>query len=243
MRARAAIRLLLVSVTVFAATAQAHGSIGLAGAALKRQARILAAEQSPASCPAGVPVQTITVVNQANVRPWALARVENAVVAQSLQLRTAWGTPCVQFDTGGWPLYLRVGGTEWGVHNGYPTISIQVYTDGLPYRAWSQVFSHEVVETLVDPDGSGALGQPGGVDYFTDGTARPLEVADPVEERGYALDGVYVADFESPRGMPGRCCMTRRRQTWVSPARRAAGNAFSTDPRSHPPTLPARTTR
>ena len=55
-----------------------------------------------AACPAGGPTQAITVVNQAKIRTRVLARVERAVAAQSLQVRAAWGTPCVQFAPGGW---------------------------------------------------------------------------------------------------------------------------------------------
>jgi hypothetical protein len=82
------------------------------------QARSHQVHVADAACPAGTPVQTITVVNQANVRPAALALVENAVVAQSLQVRAAWGTPCVVFGPGGWKLYLKTGATgePWGEH-------------------------------------------------------------------------------------------------------------------------------
>src|SRR5438552_2007786 len=65
-----------------------------------------------ASCPAGAPTQSITVVNQAKVQPRVLARVERAVAAQSLQVRAAWGTPCLRFGAGGWRLYLKVGGAQ-----------------------------------------------------------------------------------------------------------------------------------
>ena len=64
------------------------------------------------ACPGGSPSQTITVVNQANVRPATLTRVERAVSAQSLQVHAAWGTPCARFAPGGWKLYLKIGGPE-----------------------------------------------------------------------------------------------------------------------------------
>ncbi len=197
--ARAAVGLLLASVTVSAASAQAHGRIGLAGAALERQARILASRPTPASCPAAVPVQTVTVINQANVRPWALAKVENAVVVQSLQLRAAWGTPCVQFGAGGWPIYLKGGSTyPWGEHfynlpDGPPYA--YVYTGATTYVGWSQSFSHEALEMLVDPTTA--------VVYSYQGETAPLEVSDPVEAHAYRLDGVWVSDFVLPAYFAG----------------------------------------
>lgn len=193
-------RLLLLGAILLglAGTAQARIT---AGRALDGAAAMLTLPAAP--CPAGLPVQTITVVNQAHIRPFALARVERAVTDQSMQLRAAWGTPCVQFAPGGWPLSLLVGATEWGVHYGYPFIYGDIYTDGLRYIAWSQVFSHEVVEMLVDPDGTGASGQPTGRDYVMNGVASPLEVADPVGERGYRLDGVWVSDFVLPAWYAG----------------------------------------
>jgi hypothetical protein len=70
-RARAVVRLLVgASLLVAPAPARAHAHIGLAGAALERHARALATSPAPASCPAATPVQMITVVNQAHVRPF-----------------------------------------------------------------------------------------------------------------------------------------------------------------------------
>jgi len=180
----------------------AHGR--LPGVAVVRGARRLTL---PAvSCPAEDPVQAVTVVNQANASSWALAKVERAVVAQSLQLRAVWGTPCVQFGPGGWPLYLKVdSGINGDVH--YPGPVAFVETEGAPYDGWSEAFSHEVVEMLVDPttnrdyyDGESTIQvEVGGViSTETELDEHALEVADPVEERGYRLDGVYVTDFALP---------------------------------------------
>ncbi|HUA43579.1 MAG TPA: hypothetical protein VMA77_00015 [Solirubrobacteraceae bacterium] len=180
----------LASALAFAVPAQARLDAGTAVQA--SAARRLTMPALP--CPAKVPVQTITVVDQTNVRPSALAQVENAIVAQSLQLRAAWGTPCVQFGPGGWPVYLQHGSTEWGVHYG-PAPHAFVYTDGLPYGMWSQVFSHEILEMLEDPTT--------GTAYHYDGTGSALEVADPVEERAYRLDGVWVSDFVLPAYFAG----------------------------------------
>src|SRR6185312_7752920 len=141
-----------------------------AGHALLRAAALAHVADAPqASCPAGVPVQPITVVNLANVRPVALAKVENAMVDQSLQLRAAWGTPCVQFGAGGWAVTLTPDGvqhnsdgstsfTTSGEHCGplgvprftcYSTqTSLTVDTATLSYMTWARAFSHEVAEAL-----------------------------------------------------------------------------------------------
>jgi hypothetical protein len=172
----------------------AIATLAFAGSA---QARTHPVHVAEAACPAGAPVQTITVVNQANVRPAALALVENAVVAQSLQVRAAWGTPCVVFGTGGWKLYLKTGtsGEPWGEHfsnRGLPYLL--VWTGALSYPGWSTDFSHEIVETLVDPVNA---------HYIRDLVSNQLEVADPVEHHAYQLRRVYVSDFVLPAWYAG----------------------------------------
>lgn len=158
--------------------------------------RTATAPAAPASCPTGVPVQTITVVSQANVHSGPLARVERAVVDQSMQLPAAWGTPCVQFGAGGWKLYLKVGGAEpHGEHDFYGQPYGLVWTSGATVEGWSRVFSHEVVEMLEDPNLD--------VRYLRDGSAWQREIADPVEWLGYRLDGVYVSDFVLPAWFAG----------------------------------------
>ena len=159
----------------------------LAGAAPARAA---------VACPAGDSVQTITVVNQAGVSPRTLARVERAVSAQSLQLRSAWGTPCAQFGAGGWRLYLKVGGAEpHGQHDFYGAPYALVWTSGAGIQSWSRDFSHEVIEMLEDPTLD--------VRYLHDGSTWQREIADPVEGLGYRLDGVYVSDFVTPAWYAG----------------------------------------
>ena len=169
-------------------------ALAVAGSAQARTPEVHVAESS---CPAGVPIQTITVVNQAHVRSAALALVENAVVAQSLQVRAAWGTPCVVFGPGGWKLSLKTGasGEPWGEHfsnRGLP--SVLVWTGALTWPGWSTVFSHEVVETLVDPVNA---------HYIRDLVSNQLEVADPVEHHAYQLRRVYVSDFVLPAWYAG----------------------------------------
>ena len=104
------------------------------------------------ACPGGSPSQTITVVNQANVRPATLTRVERAVSAQSLQVHAAWGTPCARFAPGGWKLYLKIGGPEpRGEHDYYGQPYALVWTGGGRVESWSRDVSHEVIEMLEDP--------------------------------------------------------------------------------------------
>lgn len=156
--------------------------VALAGAAPARAA---------VACPNGVPTQTITVVNQARVRSGTLATVERAVSAQSMQVRSAWGTPCAQFGPGGWKLYLKIGGAEpRAEHDFYGRPYALVWTAGGTVEGWSRDFSHEVVEMLEDPTLD--------VRYLRDGSTWQREIADPVEGLGYRLDGVYVSDFVTP---------------------------------------------
>jgi hypothetical protein len=190
-----------------ATPAQAHG-IGSAGVALEHGTRDLAAPV--AICPAGVAVQTITVINEANVRPWMLAKVENAIAAQSLQLRAAWGTPCVRFGPGGWLAYLQIASVSYpdgsvlhpieGEHygNGDPgpywagdPYAI-VDTGALPYVDWSHALSHEILEMLADPTDE---------IHATPYVLR--EVCDPVEGLSYQLVGVAVSDFVFPSYFAG----------------------------------------
>ena len=152
--------------------------------------------RAAAACPAGAPVQDITVVNQAGVRPQVLARVERAVSAQSLQVRAAWSTPCARFAAGGWKLYLKVGGAEpHGEHDFYGQPYALVWTSGATVEGWSRDFSHEVVEMLEDPTLD--------VRYTRDGSTWQREIADPVEGLGYRLDGIYVSDFVTPLWFAG----------------------------------------
>jgi hypothetical protein len=133
-----------------------------------------------AECPAGVPTQTIAVVDQAHVAPAALAEVTQAITAQSLQLRAAWGTPCASFGPGGWRVYLKVGGEPHGVHLWFGRPYALIWTGGGTVESWSRDFSHEILEMLVDPntnrsvyrDGVGQL-----VELFL--SERPQHLTDP----------------------------------------------------------------
>jgi hypothetical protein len=148
------------------------------------------------ACPAGVPTQTISVINQARVRPSALAKVQRAVSAQAIQLRAAWDTPCVRFAAGGWKLYLKGGGGEpHGEHYVYGQPYALVFTSDATAEGWSRDLSHEVIEMLEDPSLD--------VRYMHDGSTWQREIADPVEGLGYRLDGVYVSDFVTPQWYAG----------------------------------------
>jgi hypothetical protein len=145
-----------------------------------------------ATCPAGLAVQALSVADQSGIPSPILARVENAVVAQSLQLHAAWGTPCVQFAASGWPITVTPGTFAPGCpddpcaayHTATPTGPSAVVTSG---QGFSQLFSHEILEMLVDPYGTNGI------------NGRLVEVCDPVEDSaGYQLDGVTVADFVLP---------------------------------------------
>ncbi|HTP19897.1 MAG TPA: hypothetical protein VMJ65_09860, partial [Solirubrobacteraceae bacterium] len=128
-------------------------------------------ELASATCPAGVPTQAITVVDQARVKLPALSRVARAITAQSMQLRAAWGTPCTTFGAGGWRLYLKIGGQPHGVHLWYGNPYAVVWTGGGTVESWSRDLSHEILEMLVDPETNRSV--------YRDGVGRIVEVADP----------------------------------------------------------------
>jgi len=150
---------------------------------------------TPATCPEGVPTQAITVADQAGVKPAVLAAVKRAITAQSMQLRAAWGTPCVTFGPGGWRLYLKVGSEPHGVHLWYGQPYALVWTGGGTVESWSRDFSHEILEMLVDPETNRSV--------YHDGVGQIVEVADPVEWDGYRLNGVFVSDFVLPAWFAG----------------------------------------
>lgn len=151
---------------------------------------------------ASASAQTFTVVNQAHVRPGALAKVERAIAAQSHQLAAAWGTPLASFGPGGWPLYLEPNLNGWSLHyapfdTGLGSFAGDTACSHRPDvtmpcalvsvgQDWTIKVSHEVMETLADPSGQGE------------------EVCDPVEDWAYRLDGVWVSDFVFPASAIGR---------------------------------------
>ncbi len=146
----------------------------------------------------GCPVQPVTVVNNAGIRPAALAKFEVAMVAQAKQVRQAWGTPCIQFGPVGWYLYLEPSVTGFSGHFApgfteaplfFPQAVCVRRPDPMQACAqtwvgtnWTENASHELVETLVDPSMQG------------------VEVCDPVEQWAYRMRGVWVSDFIRPNG-------------------------------------------
>lgn len=168
----------------------------------------------PAVCPAGVPAETVTVINQAGASAAELAQVERAASAQSMQVRDWWGTPCVVFGPDGLKMYLQVraedltGGSIFypvdGVH--YGSAIPGPYWAGEPYAIvdigiatetgiWARAFTHELTEMDVDPTDA--------LTWSHDGIGGLLEVCDPVENVTYQLDGVPVADFVLPAYFAG----------------------------------------
>jgi hypothetical protein len=150
---------------------------------------------APVTCPAGVPTQTLTIVDQAHVRAAALALVTRAISAQSIQLRAAWGTPCATFGPGGWRVYLKIGRQVHGDHFWYGEPYAVTWTGGGTVEGWSRDLSHEILEMLVDPTTNRAA--------YHDGVGQAVEVADPVEWHGYRLRGVFVSDFVLPSWFAG----------------------------------------
>lgn len=159
--------------------------------------RAVALEVPQVTCPPGVPTQTIAIVNEHQVQPFALARWENALVLQSLQLRDAWTTtPCVQFGPGGWTLTF-VGAADLpagdgGYHSeppeGVPEAQVDAApgwretVDNIGVPLWEVYASHELLEMVADASGVGE------------------EVCDPVENDYYLIDGVGVSAFITPTG-------------------------------------------
>lgn len=195
MPAAATIAVCVALAALLAATsAPARPVVQLRAVAGLGKARGLAGLE-PVALPAGCPTQTITLLNQAGARFRALVRVQRAIVAQSVQLRAAWGTPCVAFGPGGWRIYLKRGGLmPQGEHEWAGAPYALVWTAGNTLPAWSTVLSHEIVEMLVSPKDRG---------YWLNGTGGPVEVADPVEHQAYSLDGVYLSDFVYPSWYAG----------------------------------------
>lgn len=123
----------------------------------------------------------------------AIGRLDRALTAQALQLRRWWGTPCVTFASGGWPVQLVAlptgcAGAE-GCHcppvglapvcasNGEPYATVATSGARLLSLQVTTAISHELLEMLADPGDDG------------------LEVCDPVEDGSYWLNGVWVSDF------------------------------------------------
>jgi hypothetical protein len=141
----------------------------------------------------GARAQSINVVSRADVPIREVAAFEAAVTVQAAQLARFWHTPRVTFGLEGWMFEIvpgddpRLGGSR-GWHG---------WLGGRPYAmiaagaTWTKVASHELMEMLVDPRGSGWL----------DGFAK--EICDPVKRLSYLVQRVRVADFVTPAWFTG----------------------------------------
>lgn len=141
--------------------------------------------------------QTVfTITDTAGLSPVRLSQIEEALVMQAAQVSAYWSTGTISFGPGGIPLAIEpmdqvaascqqvvVGchGASAATANQKSQPWIAVGWDG-SYDSVSQTLSHEVVEVLVDPHGSG------------------LEVCDPLESYSYLVNGQRVADFLEPDG-------------------------------------------
>lgn len=191
----------------------------------------------PAAASANV---TITVYNQARVRPDRLALVERALVIQSQQVARYWFTPTIRFGPGGWRLYLRGDcrpGGLFGIHDAAPSSfgdpAAVLSPDGdrayLPYgivwacgttyaHGWGVYMSHEVMEMLADPTLHTV--------YSYDHTTYLLEIADAVYDRSYPIrvrrHRVSVSDFVLPSwyagAQLGRCSDEHCSNQYLAPA-------------------------
>ncbi len=157
-------RVITAAAVVVALTFTASASAMSARARGASPLAVAHAASTSAGCPAGVPTQTLTVLDQARVKQSVLARVTRAISAQSIQLRAARGTPCVTFGPGGWRIYLKIGAQAHGVHLWYSAPYALFWTGGGTVESWSRDFSHEILEMLVDPETNRSV--------FDDGVGR-----------------------------------------------------------------------
>lgn len=125
-----------------------------------RVAQLYAAESVPNK-------QVLTVINQAGVSPQLLGRVEAAAIIEvNLYVRQVYPSAVpITFGDGGWPITITDSATVnaackavyAGCHTYGDTPTLWVADNPLwsePY-AWQYIFSHEVIETSVDPLGGG----------------------------------------------------------------------------------------
>lgn len=143
-------------------------------------------------------VQSFTVYDWNGTPARTVTRMEAAVAWQSDQLQRYWKTPRVRFvGRRGLPVYLvsvrtmrTAAAGDAGFHgqrSGQPYAVVSSAGAG-----WQSVtFSHEIMETLVDPL----------TDHWTTVDLKPLlqEVCDPVENDSYsAPNGVALSDAITP---------------------------------------------
>jgi hypothetical protein len=140
------------------------------------------------------PVERFTVYDWNGTSAAKVARWEQAVVEQSVQLQRYWHTPAVAFaQQGGWPIYL----VSWKLMKDTGDLGYHAQRGGQPYAAVSDlggsiVFSHEIMEMLVDPLANRIL------TFWK--LPVFLEICDPVENNSYsASNGVRISDAVTPQ--------------------------------------------
>lgn len=163
----------------------------LAGALLATPASADAVGWNASSRHLDVPTRTFTIINRYGIKARELWRIEGAIMIQSRQLHRYWGTPIAHFGAAGWPVILEEGSEAFAGHDvagRRPYIAISVTPLPVLGNAWwdadwwSDALSHEVLETLADPQTTGR------------------EVCDPVQDRSYRIRGILVSDFILPNG-------------------------------------------
>lgn len=155
-----------------------------------------------------------TLVTEAQVRSWTAACArqirEHVAPAYGLKpVRVQFLAGSSHAPAGAWVITVmddadQAGDLGWHTEDSSGRIYGRVFArPGLDYGVpVSATLSHEVVETMVDPD----------VDRWVD-TGRGYKVAyeacDPVEGSSYEIDGVAVSDFVCPAWYGKRTLMGR----------------------------------
>ena len=158
-----------------------------ATAALALATAAAQAHSAPANYAVGAPI-TFTVHNGTGLRQNRIDAADAAITKQvSQQFRRYWPGRPIRFGSGGFPIYVEpyatvawvcqanvaaCHGPNW-IFAGYSSAAA---TPG----DWTLALDHEVLETLVDPSGTGQ------------------EVADPVQTPGYKYAGWLLSDFVFP---------------------------------------------
>jgi len=165
----------------------------------------VASSSSVSVCPFDGPEQQYRIVNAGvtGVTLQQIAAVMTATRDESFALRWYYGTPCASFGAGGTPVYLSNGyeplsggGYTYQLGGWHYPSAIYVQTGLTPYTNWARVFSHEIMEHLVNPNGDKVVTLP-------NGSSWKEEVCDPVENLTIEVDQLRVSDFVTPAWFNG----------------------------------------
>lgn len=196
--------LILVGLLVFPAVASAR---------TRRAPDFSTSYVPPASiCPS---VQAFTVQDDVGIPAGKLAKWERAIAAATRQVSSYWHTPCAQFaPSGGWMIYLTkkemaacsdpsdgetAGCHIWPSAMQEPDGSYEMMSapwanaslqDSDAFDSLSVVMSHEVIETVTDPDGLW--------DPIPGRDSPSLEICDIFYDSDYKLDGVDISNWTLP---------------------------------------------